>query len=146
MPNVGHIRTQSDGNALPKFFVDSNGCWIWTRGGNTAGYVQWKERGEDRGRNIHVVFWEVFNGPVPDGLEVDHLCRVRRCVNPAHMEVVTHKVNTLRGDNPTAINARKTHCKRGHKFTSENTDIQPINRGRYLARVCRKCRSARNGT
>lgn len=73
-------------------------------------------------------------GPIPDGLTLDHLCKRTDCVNPEHLEPVTGKVNTLRGNNPTAINARKTICANGHEFTPENTYLRP-NGGRK----CRTC-------
>lgn len=72
-------------------------------------------------------------------LELDHLCRNRRCCRPDHLEPVTHKENVLRGMAPSAINARKTHCKRGHEFTAEN--IYPSPDG---VRRCRECRRLRH--
>jgi hypothetical protein len=78
--------------------------------------------------------WEHLVGPVPDGLELDHLCRNPGCVNPDHLEPVTHKENMLRGFNPSATNARKTHCHKGHFFDAENTYIATTG-----ARRCRTC-------
>ena len=76
-----------------------------------------------------------MRGPIPEGLTLDHLCRVRACVNPAHLEPVTLRENTLRSPSaPTAINARKTECLRGHAFTPENTWVH---RSR---RCCRECK------
>lgn len=85
----------------------------------------------------HRMAYELLVGPIPPGLTIDHLCRTPSCVNPEHMEVVTIGVNTLRSDNPPAMNARKTHCKRGHEFTPENTYVPPSGR-----RVCRECARA----
>jgi hypothetical protein len=79
--------------------------------------------------------WEKVNGSVPDDLHIDHLCRNRACVNPAHLEPVTRRENILRGVGITAQNARKTHCKNGHEFTEANTYIRP---GGH--RGCRECR------
>ena len=123
-----------DGNRLPMFFVDANGCWIWTRSVNFNGYGQWSKRGPDQNRMAHTVIWETFNGPLPDGLEMDHLCRVRPCVNPAHLEAVTRTLNNRRSTTPTALNFLKTSCIHGHVFDRENTIIK--RRGRD----CRACK------
>jgi hypothetical protein len=89
-------------------------------------------------RLAHRVIYEYLVGPIPDGLSIDHLCRVRHCVNPAHLEPVTHRENVLRGQAPTAVNGRKTRCKRGHEFN------RTVRNGRrcytchlYLSRVRR---------
>lgn len=72
-------------------------CWIWTRTMNTAGYGQvWNSDGTHQ-LTVHRVAYEAYVGPIPDGLEVDHLCNVRLCVNPAHLEIVTHAENLRRG-------------------------------------------------
>src|SRR5437773_10375437 len=68
----------------------------------------------------HRFAWILMIGEIPDGLTLDHLCRRTMCVNPAHLEPVTHRVNVLRGIGRTAINARKTHCKWGHPLSGEN--------------------------
>lgn len=85
---------------------------------------------------VHLAIYEFVNGRIPEGCDPDHLCRNRNCINPDHIEVVTHKVNVLRGSGHTAINARKTHCIRGHEFTTDNTISAYTNNG---GRKCRAC-------
>ena len=80
---------------------------------------------------VHRLVYELFVGSIPVGLTLDHLCRVRHCVNPAHLEPVTLAENTLRGEGPTAVNSRKTHCPKGHPY-----DVMDSGRRRCL--VCRR--------
>lgn len=109
----------------------SDNCWLWTACVDKDGYgFFWN--GAKQGF-AHRYAYEWFVGPIPKGLQIDHLCRVRNCVNPDHLETVTNRENTLRGYAPTAINARKTHCIRNHEFTPENTLRVP--RGRH----CKAC-------
>jgi hypothetical protein len=89
-------------------------CWIWTGAKTGKGY------GMFEGRGAHVYALESKIGPMPDGLVPDHLCRNPPCVNPDHLEPVTPRENTLRGIGPTAINAKKTHCNRGHELAGDN--------------------------
>lgn len=113
--------------------VDAAGCWNWTQCRNTDGYgVVGRNR---RRYPAHRYAWTLLRGPIPDGMELDHLCRNRGCVNPDHLEPVTHTENILRGDSPQAINSRKTHCIRGHEFTEANTYT-------YKGRHCRTCQRA----
>jgi hypothetical protein len=107
---------------------DENGCLIWRGRINMHGYGVLHET------RVHRLIYELIEGPIPPGLQIDHLCRNRACVNADHFELVTSRENTLRGDGPTAINARKTHCKRGHAFSAKNTYIN-----RNGGRSCRKC-------
>lgn len=111
---------------------DSGDCWLWTGRLNWAGYASfWFD-----GRTVKAHRWSYQHhvGPIPDGMQLDHLCRVRHCVNPEHLEPVTNRENSLRGIGPTAINAAKTHCKRGHEFTPENTYRDA------KGRMCRACK------
>ena len=70
---------------------------------------------------VHRYAWMLLRGPIPNDYPLDHLCRIKNCVNPDHLEPVPQRVNVVRGIGPTAINARKTHCVNGHEFTPENT-------------------------
>lgn len=109
-------------------------CWEWTGSTTNGGYgVIWK--GEQQFRT-HRLAYELFIGPIPKGLELDHLCSNPPCLRPEHLEAVTHKENCLRGVSPPAENARKTHCKRGHLFSDSNTYIVP--RGGRECRICKR--------
>jgi hypothetical protein len=116
---------------------DEDECWTWAASLISAGYGHiWIEGAM---HYAHRVAYELFNRPIPDGLVIDHLCRNRRCVNPAHLEPVTVRENTLRGLVPLtsgASNRAKTHCPHGHPYSGDNLYIKPSNG----ARVCRRCK------
>lgn len=103
------------------------------------GYGQKKVQGKKK--YAHVLTWEQANGPKPEVMHLDHLCRNKSCVNLNHLELVTPKENILRGIGPTAQNARKTHCIHGHAFFGENLIIK-INKNGTKERKCRACRKA----
>lgn len=107
------------------------GCWLWDAAINGAGYGLINHKG--RSYLAHRFSYEHHVGPIPDGTELDHLCRVRNCVNPAHLEPVTRWVNIMRGQSVSAIYARKTHCLRGHEFTPDNTSLRANGSRRCLA-------------
>lgn len=116
-----------------------NGCWLWRDHRNKDGYGQIKV-GRKMVRSHRFAFL-TFVGPVPPGLELDHLCRNPGCVNPAHLEPVTHRENTLRGVCPAAKNHRATTCRNGHPLSDHNLSLEPGRGGRQRRR-CRACRSA----
>ena len=117
-----------------KIAIESdNGCWLWTASSwQGYGQVSW----QGRPVKAHRLIYKLLVGPVPEGMTLDHLCRKRACVNPAHLEPVSHQVNLLRGEGFPSVNARKTHCIHGHEFTVENTGRNSL--GRY----CRSCHNA----
>lgn len=113
----------------------NSGCWLWdgkittrSRGGDVRGQLSVG----DKTAFAYRASYQAFRGPIPRGLEIDHLCRVPLCVNPAHLEAVTHKVNQERG------RGSRTRCKRGHLFDEKNTAVSII-RGRTAVRRCRRC-------
>lgn len=114
-------------------------CIVWTGPLDRDGYGR-------RGNKLaHRLAYEAANGAIGGGLTIDHLCRNRACVNPAHLEAVTRRENTLRGEGPAAVNARKTHCQAGHPFDERNTYLAPgrDRRGRSTQRrQCRACNAA----
>lgn len=110
----------------------SDGCWLW------QGYVGANGYGMSGKKPAHRRAYEFLRGTIPAGLELDHLCRTPRCVNPAHLEPVTHRTNLLRGVGPSAINAAKTRCVNGHDYDECNTYHR-----RNGQRDCRRCKAIR---
>lgn len=102
--------------------VDKTGdCWLWTAYIRHDGYGEFWVGGIKRRVLAHRYSYELARGTIPDGLQLDHLCRTRKCVNPAHLEAVTQRENLLRGETIPARNAAKKACPAGHEYTKENT-------------------------
>lgn len=117
-----------------KMRVDPDrGCWLWTgsTGRNGYGYFYF----DGRPGLAHRFSYAYFVGPIPDGLELDHLCRTRRCVNPEHLEPVTRRENMIRGEGWGAEHARATQCPHGHPYSGANLVL-----GTKGERICRECR------
>jgi hypothetical protein len=141
-PARGHIKGQptpfirghnANTRPEPRFWAQvdkTEDCWIWTGFVGRSGYGYISVRGLKK--VAHRYGYELTVGPIPDGLQLDHLCRVRTCVNPAHLEPVTLAENVRRGNAPSAISARTDVCPNGHEGKYE--------RWSSGARFCRECR------
>jgi hypothetical protein len=136
---------------LPDRFWDKvqpcpmSGCWLWAGYAISAGYGQlWfgqrTKTGKASPSYAHRVAFEAVVGRIPPDLELDHLCKVRSCVNPLHLEAVSFDTNWRRSSAPSALNATKTQCKRGHEFSADNTAV--YKGGRY----CKACSAIRGGS
>lgn len=114
--------------------------WLWAGAKvgkpDSTGQLYGKFKNGGKTLLAHRFSYEMFVGLIPPDLTVDHLCRIRRCVNPEHMEITTIRINTLRGETVTAANAKKFFCKRGHALSGNNLGLQK--NGRF----CRTCRRA----
>lgn len=118
---------------VPAYAPSLGPCWIWTAAQITGYGIFWMN-----GHNVfaHRLLYEAERGSVPDGLQLDHLCRIRNCVRPDHLEPVTALENQLRGNGFAAVNLAKTHCPKGHQFNR----IPACGR-RRPRRACSTCRN-----
>lgn len=128
--------------SLMELVEKSSGHWLWTGTLTFDGYgvVRWK----GKKRRVHVIFYEEFVGPVPEGHDVDHiqddgLCGIRNCCDPSHLRALTHRNNLLASTSFVAVKAAQTHCIHNHPFTEKNTRIRPNG-----TRECRICNANRN--
>lgn len=129
-------------NAIERFLdnicVDSNGCWIWTASRFSTGYGSYQNIHNYPQKTAHQFSYKYFKGELESGKEIDHLCHNRPCANPDHLEQVTHRVNSQRGEKGNrAYNglyeSLKTHCPKGHEYNKENTYVY---RGSRFCRIC----------
>lgn len=120
--------------------VDANSCWLWLGAKTDRGYGTLRRNGKNH--RAHRFSYALYVGPIPEGMEIDHLCRVRHCVNPDHLEAVDHRTNMLRSENFTGQNARKDACPSGHPYDEANTYVVPST-GRRMCRQCLYDRNAR---
>lgn len=137
---------------LSKITKQSDGCWLWNSVTDRYGYGQFHLYGEDNKRRTigaHRASYQLFVGPIPIGLEVHHLCCVRRCVNPDHLQLLGRKdharvtpVNPVSVEKINAFHLSKTHCPSGHEYTEENTFYSSHNGRR--CRACHRNRGIRN--
>lgn len=128
--------------------AEESGCWEWIGTLNADGYgkvvVGYKDEPRQPIKSFaHRVAFQAWRGPITQGLELDHLCRNRKCCNPEHLELVTRKENVRRGDLPRFMKekaANQTHCYKGHELSGDNSVLQGPDKKN---RVCRTCRAQR---
>ena len=123
-----------------KYAVRDDGCWIWQRSQWKSGYGKLDVVQLPSGERLstvgaHVASYLIHRGPLPPGTEIDHLCRVKLCVNPGHLEPVSHQENITRS---WAARGKKTECYRGHPYDDTNTRLD-----RYGRRFCKACERIR---
>jgi len=110
----------------------TSSCWLWTASRDPSGYGQ----GPGRAKKAHRVIYEMFVGPIPKGMVLDHICRQRGCVNPLHLRPVTNRQNLLADGSKSlpAVYAHRTHCSHGHPYSGKNLRLD-----KYGYRYCRAC-------
>lgn len=111
----------------------NTGCWLWTGADNTIGYGKMRHPETGKCDYVHRYAYEVIVGVIPEDLEIDHICNIRSCVNPDHMELVTRQENVRRRRDRLR---QRPYCHNGHEMTSENTYFD-----KNGWRTCRTCRN-----
>ena len=125
-------------NFTSKITLDkTTGCWNWNGCKSAKGYGRFQLLGKTY--NAHRISYVIHGGTLLTGKEIDHKCRNRSCVNPFHLQQISHKENVLIGESLQAKNKRKTHCIRGHEFTDSNTYFRKDG-----GRTCNTCRNIKH--
>ena len=134
LPNI----SQADLDRFWSKVEKTETCWNWLGWKTNVGYGQFKINY----KNVlsHRFSYIICKGEIIGELYIDHLCRNRGCCNPEHMELVTHRENTMRGYNPASLNSKKTHCVRGHLLSGDNLYLSPKSK----QRTCYECRRFTN--
>lgn len=119
---------------------DLGACWLWTATSFPSKSGRYGKFNVTKRCPVLVHRWAWIDayGPVPDGTELDHLCRTTLCVRPSHLEAVPHRINALRGQSPAALAAQRSTCIHGHAYTPENTHVTI--RGDRRCRMCARLR------
>jgi hypothetical protein len=120
-----------------------DGCWEWVGAHDHSGYAQVSAKGGRTTVKVHRLMYELLVGPIPEGMQIDHLCRNRGCVRPDHLEPVSHAENVRRGD-AGKHHAAKDSCPNGHPYDDVNTYRRPDRRNRRECRICRNAATSRS--
>lgn len=131
--NAGQMKPNTLEKVIARTIIDENGCWLWQGSKDTSGYGHVQFQGKLW--KVHRVVYTCMVSEIPRGLTLDHLCRIRECCNPEHLEVVSNAENIRRG---ISANRQKTHCPQGHPYDDENTYFAPNGKRR-----CKACHRGR---
>lgn len=131
---------QSTSHFWSKVLQDPDGCWEWVGYKTADGYGMTRHQSFGT-RYPHRIAFLLNGGEIPEGSELDHLCRNPACCRPDHLEAVSHKTNMYRGRSFSTKNLHKSHCPRGHPYTPANTYVDP--RGYRNCRTCKAAATAR---
>lgn len=128
---------------MSRITKDECDCWLWTGPKNPGGYAAFTctTREGPKTRSVHRLMYQMLVGTIPERMDLDHLCRVRHCVNPAHLEPVTRSENLRRGMTGNHPHTRKEHCPQGHPYSGENLKVS---RSRRYCRECNRVRASEN--